>query len=335
MSLWLALGLSVFGALIVAAGCLYAVLPWIIQPLLRVILRLRYRVKVVGLENVPREGPTLIASNHVSWLDGFIVAAFTPRRGKVLVSAGIVGGPILRPIAVRAGIIPTPYMGPRAIRAALQAGAEALDAGDALAVFPEGQISRTGIIGPFQRGLEAMLKGREHIPVIPAGLDNLWGSIFSNSQGRFFRKWPQGWRRTVVLAFGPPVPPPVTAFETRQAVQVQTVLARSIVGEPSQPLDTVDPALPHWDHPELGRLAVSTADINDPAVSLFQTGTKEGTVGTAPPGVALRVVNGHERPCPADTPGRIEALLPNRTGWIDTGRAGQLDRGGFVTLHPD
>ena len=59
--------------------------------------------------------------------------------------------------------------------------------------------------------------------MIPVYLDNVWGSVMSFSGGRFVRKWPRGWRRTVVVAFGPPVEPPVTAFTVRQAVLVAGV----------------------------------------------------------------------------------------------------------------
>src|SRR5439155_23081 len=90
---WLGL---VFGAAAAAAALLYAALPWFIQPLLRLLLRLHYRVEVTGREHVPRDGPALVVFNHLTWLDGFFLAGFTPRRGKVLVSADIVKGPVLR-----------------------------------------------------------------------------------------------------------------------------------------------------------------------------------------------------------------------------------------------
>lgn len=320
--------------LVVAAVILYAVLPWVVQPMLRVMLRLRYRVKVVGRENVPKTGPLLVASNHLSWLDGFFLAGFTPRRGRALVSAGLVSGPIVKPIAVRAGIIPTPYTGPHAIREALNLARAALDEGAAIGIFPEGQISRSGMLGPFQRGIELILKGKTDARVVPVAIDNLWGSVFSNSDGRFFRKWPKGFRRTVVIVYGPPLAPPVTAFALRQAVTVCSVQARTITGVPSHALETLDPALPRWEHPTLGMLTASTPDIRIPSASVFQAGVKEGTVGLTVPGVALRVVDGAGVEQPAETEGRLEALVPGGSGWADTGRVGRIARDGFVSLSP-
>ena len=78
-----------------------------------------------------------------------------------------------------------------------------LDRGEVLAIFPEGQLTRTGLLGPFFRGLEVILEGRARVPVIPVYIDTLWGSLFSFSGRRFFRKRPEGWRRQVNVAFGP------------------------------------------------------------------------------------------------------------------------------------
>ncbi len=107
----------------------------------------------------------------------------------------------------------------------IEACRAALDRGEVVAIFPEGQLSRNGLTGRFYRGLEAILKDRGHVPVIPVYLDDLWGSLLSYSQGRFLWKWPQGLRRTVNVVYGPPVSPPITAFTVRQAVMEAGVRA--------------------------------------------------------------------------------------------------------------
>ena len=48
--------------------------------------------------------------------------------------------------------------------------------------------------------------------------------------------------------------------------------------------------------------------------------------------VALRVTDDTGTPLPPDTPGRLQALLPGRPDWLDTGHRGHIDRDGFVTL---
>jgi len=303
---------------------------WLAQPLLRLLLALRYRLVVVGREHVPRRGPVLIAANHVSWLDGLFLAAGCPRRGHALVNRSYIDWPVLGWWARWIGLIPVPYRGPKAQRAMIEACRRVLDDGEALGIFPEAQISRTGLTGPFHRGLEVILAGRDHVPVIPAFLDNLWGSVFSYAGGRFFAKAPQGLRRTVVLAFGPPVPPPVTAFSVRQAVLEAGVKAFELRDRTTPLPDTIDPTLPGLHHPELGPLTGSTPDFNRDGIR--QQGHKPGAWGLPLPGVALRVVGDSGIPLPPETPGRIQALVAGRPGWTETGWVGSIDRDGFIRL---
>jgi 1-acyl-sn-glycerol-3-phosphate acyltransferase len=317
-----------------ALAVFVAALPWLIQPLLRVLLCPRYRVRVRGLENLPKTGPALLAANHVTWYDGFFLAATCPRRGRALVNGDYIDVPVLRPLALRAGLIPVPLSGPRAQRAMIQACRDALDRGEVVAIFPEGQLTRNGLTGPFHRGLEVILSGREHVPVIPVYLDNLWGSLLSYSGGRFLKKWPQGLRRTVNIVYGPPVPAPVTAFAVRQAVLEAGVRAVAMRRHPPRPPETIDPSLPHLDHPTLGPLTGSTPDIDSGGVK--QTGHKPGTVGLPLPGVALRVVDDTAAPLAPDAQGRLQALLPGRPEWLETGYRGTIDRDGFVrVVHDD
>src|SRR4051794_20693635 len=80
---------AVLGLVALALVAWVAALPWIVQPFLRLLLWLRYDIRKVGLENLPEAGPVLIASNHVSWYDGFFLAAALPRRATALVNAGV------------------------------------------------------------------------------------------------------------------------------------------------------------------------------------------------------------------------------------------------------
>src|SRR5262249_8409549 len=155
----------VIGAvLVVLAALYYWTLPWTVQWQLWILLQPRYRLRVRGLENVPRTGPVLFALNHMGWFDGFFLASTAPRHGRALVNAGFIDRPILRHVARRAGLIPVYYGGPRGKRAMIQACRDTLDKGEGIGVFPEGQISRNGLTGPFQRGIEVILSGREHVP---------------------------------------------------------------------------------------------------------------------------------------------------------------------------
>ncbi len=315
-------------ALVVVAGFLFS-LRWWVQRLVRVLLFPRYRLKIIGREHVPATGPVLIAANHVSWLDGFILAAACPRRGQALVNAAYIDCPVFGRWARWIGLIPVHFSGPKAQRAMFESCRKVLADGGVLGLFPEAQMTRNGLTGPFHRGLELIVANREGIAVVPMFLENLWGSVFSYAGGRVLAKRPRGLRRTVVVVFGPPVSLPITAFAVRQAVLEAGVTARERLGLPPRLLETLDPSLPHLVHPDLGHLTGSTADHDQDGIR--QTGHKPGTIGHPVPGVALRVVNAAGDNLPPETPGRLLARVAGR-GWTDTSYRASLDRDGFVRI---
>lgn len=305
-------------------------LRWWVQRFVRALLALRYRLIIVGREHIPKTGPVLVACNHVSWMDGFFLAGSCPRRGKALVGEAYLSMPILGRWLRWIGMIPVPASGPKAQHALLQISRQILDDGGTLGIFPEAQISRNGLTGSFYRGVEVIVAGREQVVVIPAFLDGVWGSFFSFQGGHFFGNWPRGLRRTVILAFGPPVPPPITAFAVRQAVLETGVTAFEHRRSKLPPLETIDPELPHLDHPELGPLTGSTADFDRDGV--HQTGHKPATVGHPLPGVDLKVVDHLGTALPPDSPGRLLALVAGKGSWTDTGWTASIDRDGFVRI---
>ena len=294
------------------------------------VLSVRYRLIILGKQHVPRTGPVLIAANHVSWLDGFFLAAACPRRGKALVSADYVDWPLLGSGHAGLAWSPCRFSGPKAHRAMFETCRRILDEGGVLGIFPEAQLSRNGLPGPFHRGLEVIIAGRDQVAVVPAFLDNVWGSIFSFSGGRFFRKRPQGLRRTVIIAFGPPVPPPVSIFAVRQAVLEAGVTAyepqaatapagddRSVLASPgpsrARARLRLDRRLrsrrspPDW--PEAGDRGPSLARRR-------ACGWSTATAASGPP--AFQVDS---------TPGSGDGCC-----WTDTGWTGSIDRDGFVRI---
>ncbi len=325
---------EVVGIILVAiAGAIagvVALLPWLIRPMIRLTLAPRYGFRVGGRENIPRKGPAVVVSNHVTWIDGLFLCASAPRRGRILANAGFFRNPVLSFLARRVGIIPVPFSGPKAQRAAITAAREALRRGEVVAIMPEGQLTRTGFLGPFYRGLEVILKGFDEVPVVPAALDNLWGSIWSFQGGTTVHKRPVGLRRTVSITFGPPLTGPPSLFQIRLAILEANAEARELRGKGPLRLETIDPSLPHLDHSELGLLAASAPDYERDGVT--QPGQRPATVGLPPPGVALRVIDDSGQALPEEACGRLEARVAGRQGWIPTNLRGKLDRDGFLTL---
>ncbi len=321
-----------FVACLAAFGLWVALLPASIRPLFRLLLWPRYSIRVRGLENVPRSGPLMIVANHVSWIDGFIVASVCPRPVTVLVNKDYCDNRGQRWLASRMNVIPIPATGPKAQRVALEAMRKALDEGRTVGLFPEAQLCRSGMMTPFLRGVEMILKDKPGVVVVPIGLAGVWGSYFSFSGGHFFGKKPKGLRRKIGIAFGQPLPSSVKSVELRRSVIVQMVKAAELIPGVDLMPETLDFELGHWRHPEFGLLTASAPDFLQPSRKIRQVANKPGSVGQVVPGLALRSVDEAGNELPADASGRLQLLRPGGERWIDTGASGRIDADGFVWL---
>jgi acyl-[acyl-carrier-protein]-phospholipid O-acyltransferase/long-chain-fatty-acid--[acyl-carrier-protein] ligase len=196
-------------ALATIAGTLWAL--WLLpEALLRLVLVLLthtfYRVKVVGRANVPETGGALLVPNHVTFVDGFFLVATIDRPVRFLVDETYFHNRWLSPFAKAMGAIPVSSAGgPRVIMRALKNAGAYLDQGEIVCIFPEGQLTRTGGLNPFRRGMERIAKGRS-APIVPVHLDRLWGSIFSREGGRYLTKMPKRIPYRVTVSYGDPLP---------------------------------------------------------------------------------------------------------------------------------
>ncbi|HEU4402404.1 MAG TPA: acyl-[ACP]--phospholipid O-acyltransferase [Candidatus Polarisedimenticolia bacterium] len=232
-------GILMGAAAVTAAGTLWAlkVLP---DALLRLILILLthtvYRLRVVGRENVPESGGALLVPNHVSFVDGLLVLASLDRPVRFVVDAEYFYFPLWSPFLKALGAIPISASGgPRVVLRALRDAGRFLDEGELVCIFAEGQITRTGMMQPFRRGLERIVKGRQ-TAIIPTHLDRVWGSIFSRSGGRFLTKIPERVPYPVTVSFGTPLPPEVPIYEVRRAVHELGESATTLRREDRRPL---------------------------------------------------------------------------------------------------
>ncbi len=177
-----------------------------------------YRLRIVEQEQVPGTGGALLVPNHISFIDGFLLIASLDRPIRFVVDAEYVNHRLFKPFMRALHVIPISSSGGlRVILKALREAGKALDAGDLVCIFPEGQITRTGNLLPFRRGFERIVKGRE-VPIVPVHLDRVWGSIFSFVGGRFLTKWPERIPYPVTVSFGAPVPSTTPAHELRRLV---------------------------------------------------------------------------------------------------------------------
>jgi 1-acyl-sn-glycerol-3-phosphate acyltransferase len=129
------------------------------------LLRLAFRIRILGIEKLPETGPVLLAGNHTGFLDGPIVLILLARTSTFLVKSELYTGP-WGPVLNWAGQIPV-HRG-RPDREALGKGLDVLAQGGVLGVFPEGTRG-SGTLQSVQPGIGYLsLKGR--CPVLPVAV---------------------------------------------------------------------------------------------------------------------------------------------------------------------
>jgi len=175
-------------------------------------------VRVVGQHHVPQSGAALLVSNHVTFIDGFLIGSSLPRLVRFMIFKPYFELPVARWVCTTIRAIPTSETGPREIVESLRRARKALDEGDLVCIFAEGFITRTGALLPFKRGMDRIVAGTD-IPIIPVHLDGLYGRTLSLVDGKLVRRWPQRARVPVTISFGPPLPPGATAEDARAAVE--------------------------------------------------------------------------------------------------------------------
>jgi len=207
-----------------------------------------YRVAVCGAENLPMRGPALLISNHITFLDPFLIAARTRRSIRFLIPRRFYEAWGIHGLAKRMGAIPVSATDdPQAMAQALEAAQAGLRAGELVCLFAESSRMRIGDLPRFKSSLEGLRRGLT-VPIIPAHLDREWGDIFSVEGGRFFLKWPRRIPYRVTVSFGAALPPSASTYQVRQALALLSAAAFSRRDRVQRPLPEVflDCARRNW-----------------------------------------------------------------------------------------
>lgn len=142
-----------------------------------------YRVKRIGLKSYPREGPLILVSNHISYIDPLLIGLTFPRQIAWMMLESIYSRPVINYICRRTSVIPV-KRDARDLQAVKRA-IGVVEKGRVLGVFPEGRMSRDGKLQSFLGHGAAMISLKTGAPVLPAAIE---GSSHSfPPEGRFPR----------------------------------------------------------------------------------------------------------------------------------------------------
>lgn len=169
-----------------------------------------YRVRGVGVGNVPREGAMVLAPNHFSQMDHFFVGVYLRRKIRFMAKSQLFGPPVLTYIYKHGGVFPV-RRGEHD-EEAFRTAYTLLDQGEMLLVYAEGGRSRSGEMGEPKPGI-GRIALESGAPIVPV-------AIHGSARVR-------GWKRLrfprVTVQFGEPLSFPVeTAPSKERQLEVAT-----------------------------------------------------------------------------------------------------------------
>jgi len=173
----------------------------------------RYRLKVTGIDNLPKNGPVLFLGNHISWIDFALIQWATPRTIRFVVHDDYYRKPIFNWILRGVGAV---SIRPENSRNAMQNIVSLLNDNCVVGIFPEGHISTTGELSDLKRGFEKILSEcKDNVVVVPFAINDMWGSFFSKAPKSIKKKKKFNLRRSVNVNIGKPL----TSETNRNAVK--------------------------------------------------------------------------------------------------------------------
>jgi 1-acyl-sn-glycerol-3-phosphate acyltransferase len=142
------------------------------QHAIRPLLKLVYRAQVTGSNRIPEDGPCILAANHESMIDPFVLGLATPRVIRYMAKAELWRHPVLR--AVMRGFGTFPVERGRGDREAMARARVLLEEGEPLGIFPQGTCTPYRE-RPFRRGAArlALETGAPIVPVCLVGTEQI------------------------------------------------------------------------------------------------------------------------------------------------------------------
>jgi len=123
-----------------------------------------WRMRIIGRQNVPMNGPLIVACNHVSYADPPVLGTASPRQISYMAKQELFSIPVLGAMIRSFGAYPVDREG--SASAAIKRSVEVLRAGGAIGIFPEGTRNRDGA-AEVRQGV-ALLASLGRAPVVPA-----------------------------------------------------------------------------------------------------------------------------------------------------------------------
>jgi 1-acyl-sn-glycerol-3-phosphate acyltransferase len=164
---------------------------------------LLWRVKAIGVENVPKTGPLVLAPNHFSQMDHFFAGVYLRRKIRFMAKSQLFGPPVLTYIYKHGGVFPVRRG--HHDEEAFETVHELLQQGEMLLVYAEGGRSRSQQLGEPKPGI-GRIALESGVPIVPV-------AIHGSERAR---QWTKLRFPKVTIQFGEPVTYPVEEEPSRE-----------------------------------------------------------------------------------------------------------------------
>lgn len=141
----------------------------LIRAIVKLFLLVFFRVTYTGANNIPVNGPVIVASNHISFWDPPVIGCGIFRPIHFMAKEELFANPIFNWIITKLKAFPVKRG--TADRGAIRTALSLLEQGEIVGLFPEGTRSRTGQLGKAEPGL-ALIAAKAGAVIIPAAVIN-------------------------------------------------------------------------------------------------------------------------------------------------------------------
>ncbi len=174
----------------------------------------RYKIKVIGFQNIPESGPLLLVGPHFSFIDWAVLQMASPRPLLIASNRNTFADWYLRWFSHGKSLININRRDPEAAMVKIR---EALFKGEVVVIFPEGEVSKTPFVSKFSLDYSKAIEGTE-AQIVPFYIQGLWGSRYSHASECVNR--PQYFNRVISVGFGKAMPATTPEDVIRKDLQI-------------------------------------------------------------------------------------------------------------------